>query len=147
MQMSYTGIALCFVACAVFAASVRANPDYVRRPQGWFILLPPLSKPDPLTGAQSVDEHASQKRWSAMVIRGRDGHDYDFAGEDMCKSCLVVVGVNLSYNKPGVTFPRQWLAKSRCAKDDYRKSVMTDHYWSEMMRRYIEQATGLRESP
>jgi len=105
MQISYKGVALCLRACAVFAASVRAGPDYVARPRGWFILVPPLSKPDPLTGARSVDERASQKRWSAMVIRGRDGHDYDFAGEDLCKGWLVLVSHNLYYNTSATVFP------------------------------------------
>ncbi len=146
MRMACTGIALCLVACAVFAASVCAGSDYVARPQGWFILVPPLSKPDPLTGAQSVDERTSQKRWSAMVIRAREGHDYDFAGKDLCKGRLVLVSHNLYSNTAATVFPsparllpRHWLAKSRCAKDENRKFVMTDHQWSEMMRRFSRE--------
>ncbi|HEV3109921.1 MAG TPA: hypothetical protein VGY99_05450 [Candidatus Binataceae bacterium] len=104
--------------------------------------MPPLSKPETLTGKQYVDERAPRKRWSAVVARGRDGHDYDFAGEAVCKSWMGFVSVNLLSDNSGggiynKAFPRQWLAKSRCAKDDNRKSVMTDHHWSEMMQRYI----------
>jgi hypothetical protein len=33
-----------------------ADPNYVHRPQGWFLLFPPLTKPDPVTGLSYIDD-------------------------------------------------------------------------------------------
>ena len=117
------------------APAVSGDDSYVRRPQGWFILVPPLTKPDPVTGAQSIDDSAPQKHWSAMVIRGRDGHDYDFAEQYLCQTWINVTGLKLY--EQSYSFPLHWLSKSRCARDDTGHSVMTNDHWSETMQRYI----------
>lgn len=122
-----------FAACLTFAAAASADDSYVRRPQGWFVLVPPLTASDPVTGAQSVDDSAPQKRWSAMIIRGRDGHNYDFYDEDTCKMWINLLGMRL-YQMPGGTANALWLAKSKCTKDDNRHSVITNDHWSKLMQ-------------
>lgn len=37
------------VISMVVAVAAHSGPDYVPRPQGWFILAPPLTKTGPLT--------------------------------------------------------------------------------------------------
>jgi hypothetical protein len=140
--------ALYFLAvCMIVAAAAHAGPDYVPRPQGWFILVPPLTQTGPLTGKRYVDTSAPQERWSAMVIRGRDGHNYDFAANDVCIAWKNVIGPNLYQDADPTTafhygdadFARSWLAKSRCARDDKRDSVITNTDWSRMMKRYFRR--------
>jgi len=127
--------ALYFVAaCAMFATSALADSSYVRRPKGWFVLVPPLTKPDPVTGARYVDAVASQRRWYAMIIPGSDGHNYDFADEKLCNAWKDSTGMKLS--KLHNTLPLRWLGRSKCAKDDNRRSVITYERWTAMMKRY-----------
>jgi hypothetical protein len=73
------------IAAMLAIASVAiAELDYVRRPQGWFVLAPPLSKPDHVTGLRYIDEGTPRTRWSAVVIRGYDGRFYDYPNEQLC---------------------------------------------------------------
>jgi hypothetical protein len=130
----------------ILAAAANAAPDYVPRPQGWFLLVPPLTKPKPLTAKQHVDYSAPQERWSAMIIRGRDGRNYDFAGNDVCLAWKTLIGLNLrqdptiGLHHADTTFALDWLAKSRCVKDNNRHSVITHGDWSEAMKRYFHRS-------
>jgi hypothetical protein len=141
-------LALCSLAvCTIVGASAHAGPDYVPRPQGWFILVPPLTKAGPLSSKRYVDTSADQERWSAMVIHGRNGHNYDFAANDVCVAWKEVIGPNLYQDADPTTalhygdaeFARRWVAKSRSAKDDNRRAVITNTDWSGMMKRYFHR--------
>jgi hypothetical protein len=109
--------------------------------------VPPLTKPNPLTGTKHVDDSAPQERWSAMVLHGRQGHNYDFAASDGCVAWKNLIGPNLYQGADPTTalhygdaeFAGRWLAKSRCAKDDNRRAVITNTDWSGMMKRYFKR--------
>jgi hypothetical protein len=81
-----------------------------------------------------------------MVIRGRDGHHYDFATDNMCLTWKNLIGLNL-YRDPTIALHRadaipavDWLGKSRCIKDDNRHSVITNTDWFETMKRYSQRS-------
>ena len=139
-------LALCSLAVyMIVAAAAHAGPDYVARPRGWFLLVPPLTKASPLSSKRYVDTSAPQERWSAMVIYGRDGRNYDFSANDVCVAWKTATGVTL-YSDPAIAlqsgnaeFARRWMDTSRCARDDNRRSVITNADWSEMMQRYFRR--------
>ena len=118
---------------------------YVHRPRGWFILVAPLSEPDRLTGKRHVDVSAPQARWSAMVVRGGDGHNYDFASNDDCVAWKRAMGLDVYQSAhPGQAGNHDdakrvvaWVDKSRYAKDDNRQSVITNSDWSKAVARYF----------
>jgi hypothetical protein len=120
---------------------------YVHRPQGWFILVAPLTEPNHLTGKRHVDVSAPQARWSAMVVRGGDGYNYDFASNDDCVRWKQSMGLDVYQNahsgKAGNYDDAKrviaWVDKSRCARDDNRQSVITNNDWSKAVARYFKQ--------
>jgi hypothetical protein len=123
------------------------NWRYVQRPQGWFILVAPLTEPNQLTGKRHVDLSTPQARWPAMVVRGRDGHNYDFASNDDCVRWKRSMGLDVYQNAhPGKAGDYHdakgviaWVDKSRCARDDNRQSVITNNDWSKAVARYFKQ--------
>jgi len=120
---------------------------YVHRPQGWFILVPPLTQPNQLTGKRHIDVSAPQARWSAMVVRGGDGHNYDFASNDDCLAWKRTMGLDVyqsahpghAGNYDDAKRVIAWVDKSRCAKDDNRQSVITNSDWSKAVARYFNR--------
>src|SRR6185437_8523095 len=99
---------------------------YVHRPQGWFVLVAPLTAPNQLTGKRHVDVSVPQARWTAMVVRNGDGHNYDFASNDDCVRWKGTMGLHIYQSAhPGYAgyhndakHAMAWVDKSRCAKDD-----------------------------
>jgi len=118
----------------VCAGSALAHPGYTRRPKGWFIIAPPLTKPDPANGKRYVDKAAPEKRWFAMVIHGSDGHYYDFADKNSCDEWKNSAIVELS--KLPKTLPLLWVGRSKCVKDDNRRTFITYDRWQQLMEKY-----------
>ena len=105
-----------------------ADPNYVRRPLGWFLLFPPLTKPDPVTGFRYVDDSAPQAKWFGMVIRGYDGHDYDFVDQHACEVWKTNMFEQFYHPFSGTEqqrFADGWVQKSQCVKDDKRHRVVS----------------------
>ena len=125
------------VACMICAGSSLADPGYVQRPKGWFLIVPPLTKPDPANGKRYVDKSAPEERWFAMVIRGSDGHYYDFADENRCEAWKNATIVKFS--KLSKTLPLLWVGRSKCTKDDNRHRITTYDRWEQMMQKYQDR--------
>jgi hypothetical protein len=96
--------------------------------------VPPLTKPDPVTGQRYVNASAPEKHWFAMIIHGSDGHNYDFADENLCDAWKNATIVKLS--KLPKTLPLLWVGRSKCAKDNNRRSIITYDRWEQMMQKY-----------
>lgn len=86
----------------------------------------------------------------ALVRHGFTGspgpHHYDFAANDGCVTWKKLIGPNLYQDDPAgalhygdAEFANRWLAKSRCAKDDNRRAVITNTDWSGMLKRYFKR--------
>jgi len=123
------GVFCALAACIVLAVSAHADSSYIRRPQGWFLLVPPLTKPDPVTGLRYVDDAAPESKWTGMVIKGYDGNEYDFADQNACqawKSVAFMKFFHLFSGSDQDRFAAHWLSKSHCAQDDKRRRVITD---------------------
>ena len=129
------GVAMLALTGIGFDTAARADPSYVRRPHGWFLLMPPLTHADPVTGVRYVNKTAPQTKWSAMVIRGHDGHDYDFANKDLCVTFMQICALTPSYCGGISDFVSSWIAESQCIPDDDRHTVTTQDWlsrWSDM---------------
>jgi len=120
---------------------------YVHRPRGWFILVAPLTEPNQLTGKRHVNLSAPQARWSAMVVRGGDGHNYDFASNDDCVAWKRTMGLEVyqgahpgkAGNYDDAKRVIAWVDQGRCVKDDNRQSVITNSDWSKAVARYFKR--------
>jgi hypothetical protein len=125
------------VAGIICAGSSLADSGYVRRPQGWFLVAPPLTKPDSVNGKRYVDKSAPEKRWFAVVIQGSDGQYYDFANQNRCdawKNAAIV-----KFSKFSKTLPLLWVGRSKCPKDDGRHRITTYEQWEQMMQKYQDR--------
>jgi hypothetical protein len=135
------------LAQSALAPLVRAlhGLRYVHRPKGWFILVAPLTKSNQLGSQRHVDLSAPQARWSAMVVRRGDGHNYDFASNDDCLMWKRAMGLEIyqsahpgqAGNYDDAKSVMAWVDKSRCARDDNRQSVVTNRDWSKAVARYF----------
>jgi hypothetical protein len=64
-----------------------------------------------------------------MVIRGFDGHDYDFVSADACQAWKSNIFMQLYHPFSGTDqqrFADDWVEKSQCVQDDRRHHVVTD---------------------
>lgn len=125
-MLSYKPILVCFLLFLIVAPRAHAgNSDFVSRPKGWMILLPPLSHPDHITGAQDILTSAPNKQWTAIVVRGYDGGAYDFSDEHECKLTMSGLAMKL-YNDSSQEASRELhlLSKAKCVRDDGRRHVL-----------------------
>lgn len=124
--VTYKVVVVCVLLSLIAISQARAgDSDFVARPKGWMILLPPLSRPDHITGEQNILTSAPDRQWSAIVVRGYDGGSYDFSDEHGCKLTMSVLAIKL-YNDTSEAASRELhlLASAKCVRDDGRRHVL-----------------------
>jgi hypothetical protein len=119
---------ICLLLLVVTEQGAHAgSSDFVSRPKGWMILLPPLSRPDHITGERTILTSAPDKQWTAIVVRGYDGGAYDFSDEHGCEATKTAWWMKLykeSYSSDAAVGSRNMLAKAKCLPDDGRRHVL-----------------------
>jgi hypothetical protein len=126
MKLSSALLLLLFYCAAVRQARADGS-DFVSRSKGWMILLPPLSRPDHITGEQTILTSAPDKKWTAIVLRGYDGGSYDFADEHTCKLMLKSLAMRLYNGSEETTLKTRHLhllSTAKCVRDDGRRHVL-----------------------
>ena len=124
----YQHALICFLFFIIAAPQARAgdsSPNFVSRPTGWMILMPPFGRPDHITGEQKILTAAPDKQWTAIVLRGYDGGAYDFADQHRCNLMLTLLGMRLYKDTSEAGLRRlHLLSTAKCVRDDGRRHVL-----------------------
>lgn len=98
-----------------------AQTDYVARPKGWMMLVPPLGGIDHSNGQRKILKDSPKKRWTGILIRGYDGKAYDFVDQDTCQVGMSALVMKLyEDNDPQY----RALSLGKCVQDDGRRNVV-----------------------
>lgn len=90
------------------------------------ILIPPLGKPDPVTGSQAILSSAPEDKWNGVVIRGRDGKTYDFVDENTCRGVALVIRDR--FREDGDRFRMYLFLNAKCIRDDRKHHIIVEPY-------------------